>query len=353
MSNMNQVARMAGVSLGTVSNVLNGSTTVREPLRKRVMEAVDALGYQPSQLARGLRRDRLNMFGMIIPDITNPFFPAVVRGAEDVAFSNGYRLILCNTDNDHSKEIIHLNELRTYLPSGLIVIPSDFSDLTGQAESYRKAGTAVVCLDRVPKHWKGDTVTSENEGGAYKAASYLIRLGHKRLATIMGPQHLTNAQLRLNGFKRALREKKIQIGSEYIQETTFDQHGGYSKAIVLLKMIPRPTAIFAGNDLIAFGALQAVHEARLRCPEDISIMGFDNLDLAEMTSPPLSSVSQPGYQMGTAAASILIDRVRGDVGTPKHIVLDIELKIRQSVAPPASGTTQTASAKARRRSKSS
>src|ERR1700740_3523583 len=126
---MKQIAERAQVSIGTVSHVVNGTAPVRDKLRNRVLEVIASLGYQPSQLARGLRRDSTNMLGMVIPDITNPFFPAVVRGAEDVAFSNGYRLILCNTDNDHSKEIIHLNELRTYLPTGLIVIPSNFSDL--------------------------------------------------------------------------------------------------------------------------------------------------------------------------------------------------------------------------------
>ena len=149
MPNMKQIAAKAGVSLGTVSHVINGSANVREPLRKRVLDAVAAIGYQPSQLARGLRRVKTNMIGMIIPDVTNPFFPAVVRGAEDVAFSHGYRLVLCNTDNDHAKELVHLQELRTYLPAGLIVIPSNFSDLRAQAESYRKAGSAVVCVDRL------------------------------------------------------------------------------------------------------------------------------------------------------------------------------------------------------------
>ena len=144
MANMQEIAKMAGVSLGTVSHVLNNSAGVRESVRKRVLDAVEATGYQPSQLARGLRRDKTNMIGMIIPDLTNPFFPAVVRGAEDVAFANGYRLILCNTDNDHAKELAHLNALRTYLPAGLIVIPSNFSDLTVLAQSYRKAGAAVV-----------------------------------------------------------------------------------------------------------------------------------------------------------------------------------------------------------------
>src|ERR1700691_6507896 len=166
MPNMKQIAVKAGVSLGTVSHVLNNSAKVSNPLRQRVMDAVAALGYQPSELARGLRREKTNMIGMIIPDVTNPFFPAVVRGAEDVAFANGYRLILCNTDNDHAKEIMHLNELRTYLPSGLIVIPSDFSDLTRQTESYQQSGAAVVCVDRLPKRWHGDSVTAANEAGA-------------------------------------------------------------------------------------------------------------------------------------------------------------------------------------------
>src|SRR5664280_692698 len=188
------------------------------------------------------------MIGMIIPDVTNPFFPAVVRGAEDVAFANGYRLVLCNTDNDHAKELAHLKELRTYLPAGLIVIPSSFSDLSTQAESYRKSGTAVVCVDRLPAHWNGDSVTVANEEGAYEATKYLIRLGHRRLSSIAGPQHLTNAQQRLAGFKRAIKEAKLQIDPEYILETTFDRAGGRAKASILLRMLPRPTAIFAAND---------------------------------------------------------------------------------------------------------
>ncbi len=334
MASMKEIATIAGVSLGTVSNVLNSSAAVREPLRKRVMDAVDALGYQPSQLARGLRLDKTNIIGMIIPDVTNPFFPAVVRGAEDVAFANGYRLILCNTDNDHSKEIVHLNELRTFLPSGLIVIPSNFSDLTAKVESYRKSGTVVVCVDRLPKGWDGDTVTADNETGAYNATAYLLRQGHRKLAMVMGPRHLTNAHDRLRGFKRALTEAKVHIGPEYIQEASFDQHGGYAKTMTLLRMIPRPTVIFAANDMIAFGALLAFREAGLRCPEDISLIGFDNLQFAEMTSPPLSSVSQPGFQMGTTAAQILVDRVHGDHGPAKHVVLETALKIRDSIGPP-------------------
>lgn len=342
---------MAGVSLGTVSHVLNESAGVRPALRDRVHKAVQAAGFQPSQLARGLRRVKTNMIGMIIPDITNPFFPAVVRGAEDVAFSNGYRLILCNTDNDHSKELVHLNELRTFLPAGLIVIPSNFSDLTAQAESYRKAGTGVVCVDRLPRNWSGDTVTVNNEDGAYNATRCLVQLGHTKLATITGPLHLTNAKERLAGFKRALREAKLHVAPEYVQETTFDKQGGFAKTLILLRLIPRPTAIFAGNDMIALGALLAVREAGLRCPEDVSLIGFDDLDLAETTNPSLSSVSQSGYQLGTTATRILLDRLEGDKGPAKHLVLETALKLRNSVAAPPETPSPSPVAKARRGSK--
>lgn len=335
---MKQIAELAGVSLGTVSHVLNDTARVREPLRKRVLEAVRNTGYQPSQLARGLRRDKTNILAMIIPDILNPFFPGVVRGAEDVAFSNGYRLVLCNTDNDHGKEVMHLNALRTYLPSGLIVIPSDFSDLTAQTESYRRAGSAVVCIDRLPRNWDGDSVTINNAEGAANATSYLIGLGHRHLAAITGPLHLTNSQDRLKGFKRAIRQAGLEIAQNYLQETTFDRAGGYAKAKLLLKMIPRPTAILACNDMIALGALLAIREAGLRCPDDISLIGFDGLDLTETTTPQLSSVYQSSYQLGATAAQLALDRVEKKTGPVRHIILKTELRIRDSVAaPPANG----------------
>ncbi len=334
MANMKQIAHLAGVSLGTVSHVLNDTAKVREPLRKRVLDAVKTTGYQPSQLARGLRRDKTNILAMIIPDILNPFFPGVVRGAEDVAFANGYRLVLCNTDNDHEKEVAHLNALQTYLPSGLIVIPSSFSDLTVQTESYRRAGSAVVCIDRLPRNWNGDSVTINNVGAAQHAASYLIELGHRHLAAITGPLDLTNSQDRLNGFKRALRHAGLEAAPEYLQETTFDRAGGYAKTKVLMHMSPRPTAILACNDMIALGALLAIRDENLRCPEDISLIGFDGLDLTEMTTPQLSSVYQSSYQFGASAVQLALDRVAQKTSAVRRIVLKTELMIRGSIAPP-------------------
>jgi LacI family transcriptional regulator len=177
-------------------------------------------------------------------------------------------------------------------------------------------------------------VTADNEAGAYEATRHLIQLGHTHLATITGPLHLTNAKERLGGFRRALKKAKLPLLPEYAQESSFDKQGGHAKTLVLLRLIPRPTAIFAGNDLIALGALLAVREAGLRCPEDISIIGFDDLDLGETTNPSLSSVSQSGYQLGTTAARLLLDRREGDTSPAKHIVLETVLNLRHSVAPP-------------------
>lgn len=334
MANMKQIAHLAGVSLGTVSHVLNGTVRVREPLRKRVIEAIKVTGYQPNQLARGLRREKTNILAMIIPDILNPFFPGVVRGAEDVAFTNGFRLVVCNTDNDHEKEVAHLSALQTYFPSGLLVIPSDSTDLIVQAQSYRDAGTAVICLDRLPRHWDGDSVTVNNSAGAANAASYLIGVGHRRLAAITGPLHLTNSQDRLKGYKQALRQARLKLPTGYVQETSFDRAGGYAKTKILLRMVPRPTAILAFNDLIALGALMAIHEAELRCPDDISLIGFDGLDFTETTTPQITSVYQSSYQMGAEAANLVLERLANRQGAPRKIVLKTELRIRDSVGPP-------------------
>jgi len=270
---------------------------------------------------------------MIVPDITNPFFPAVVRGVEDVAYKHSFRLVLCNTDNDARKESFYLNEMRSYRPAGWLVIPATDSQMATQLKSSAVAGPPVVCVDREPPGWKGDVVLVANEAGAHTATCHLLRMGHRQLAVITGPLHLTNAVERLTGFKRALAEAKVPIEPDYIQEARFERTSGYHAAARLLRMLPRPTAIFACNDLMALGVLLAARELGLRCPEDISIVGFDNLDFAEFTAPALTTVHQPGYQLGTAAARLLLERIAGSKQPAKRVVLPSELKIRNSVAP--------------------
>ena len=175
---MRQIAERAQVSIGTVSNVINETAIVRPKLRERVIEAIRSMGYQPSALAQGLRKNRTNMLGMVIPDITNPFFPGVVRGVEDVAYKRSFRVILCNADNDPSKEASYVRELRSYHIAGLLIIPAAGADIAGHLRAYASASVPVVCIDRVPDGWKGDAVLVANAEGAYLATRHLIQMGH-------------------------------------------------------------------------------------------------------------------------------------------------------------------------------
>jgi LacI family transcriptional regulator len=330
---MKHIARHAGVSIGTVSHVINGSAKVGEDLRLRVLGAIHSLGYQRSELARGLRRNQTSIVGMIVPDITNPFFTAVVRGAEDIAYQNSYRLMLCNTDNDSVKEVAYWQELRKYRPAGLILIPSVDSQLERVQDDR---GLPVVCLDRLPAGWQSDSITADNVNGALAATNHLLRLGHRMIGIITGNLRLANAAARLEGFRAAMRKAKIQIEPGYIQEGRFDRLSGDERMRVLLQLQPRPTAIFASNDMTALGALEALREAGLRCPEDISLVGFDDLEFSKFVLPALTTVSQPGYQMGAKGATLLIKRLQGAVDPPQHLVLPTELRPRDSTAPPPS-----------------
>ncbi len=331
---MRQIAERARVSIGTVSHVINESAGVRPKLRERVLEAIRSMGYQPSALAQGLRKNRTNILGMVIPDITNPFFPGVVRGVEDVAYKRSMRVILCNADNDPAKEASYVRELRSYHIAGLLIIPAAGADIAGHLRAYTSASVPAVCIDRVPLGWKGDAVLVANADGAALATRHLIEMGHRHLAVIAGPLKLTNAEERLNGFMSALKEAHIKIDPEFVQEAQFNTESGYRAALRLLRMLPRPTAILACNDLMAFGALQAARELKLRCPEDISIAGFDSLEFTKFTDPALTSVYQPGYQLGATAARLLLQRMDGMRSAPEQILLPTELMKRSSVARP-------------------
>jgi DNA-binding LacI/PurR family transcriptional regulator len=333
---MLQIAQQARVSVGTVSHVINGTAEVRELLRQRVLSTIKRLGYRPSLMARALRSEKTTLIGMIVPDIANPFFPRVVRGAEDVLYKNSYRVMLCNADNDPEKEEVYFNELRAYCTAGLIVLPSTDSHLTLLAGKADSAAIPIVCVDRRAPGWKGDSVTVENSDGAYQSTRHLIRLGHRLMGVITGPMHINNAIERLSGFKRALREAGIKIPPEYIQEGRFDRLSGYEKALILLRFSPRPTAIVTANDLVALGVLSALRELRLHCPADVSVVGFDDQELAEFTAPSLTSVAQPAYQMGARAAELLLERIRGLQAPARQIVMQTVLQIRDSVAPPPS-----------------
>jgi DNA-binding LacI/PurR family transcriptional regulator len=241
--------------------------------------------------------------------------------------------VLCNSDNDVAKEAIYIREMHAYRPSGLIIVPADLSKSADDTKVYLKAGAGVVYVDRIPTKWKGDSVSSDHEYGAYVATKHLIGLGHQRIATITGPLSAPSAKARLEGFRRAMLGERLKVPAEYIEEAEFNKAAGQEKAAKLLRLKPRPTAIVAANDLIAFGVLTALREAHLCCPEDLSLVGFDNLDDSDVTVPTLSTVDQFAYQLGARAVDIVVARVRGDGNQTRRILLTPELRIKQSTAP--------------------
>ena len=324
---MHQIARAAHVSLGTVSHVINDTAPVREALKQRVLEAIETLGYRPNQLSRGLRLNRTSLIGIVIPDITNPFFPAVVRGVEDVTYKNSFRLILCNADNDPLKEAAYLNDLRSFLPAGIIVIPSLHSIV-----SINTSSPPIVCVDSRPNGWNGDSVIVTNLKGGRDAAEHLLSMGHRQVGIVSVSNNLSVFKDRLKGFVERMAEAGAHVSSQFIQEAHFDRASGHAAALRLLELSPRPTAIFAASDLMAAGVLSAIRAAGLRCPEDISLISFDGLDISEITYPALTSIVQPSYQLGRTAAQLLIDRIHGLDTPPQEIVLETELKLRDSVA---------------------
>jgi LacI family transcriptional regulator len=323
-----QIALAAGVSVGTVSHVLNGSAAVSEKLRKRVEGVIDQLGYQPSQLARGLRGRTTVLLGVIIPDIANPYFPNLVRGVEDVAYKQGFRLVLCNADNDPAKELNYFNDLRSFNPAGIIVIPSERSSIGRHTVDGKPQ---IIFVDRCPSWWKGDSVVANNEDGGYQAGRYLTQMGHQTIAAISGPSHIETTYDRVRGFKRAIVEAGLRLPAHHVQEAQFNTESGFKAATHLLSLNPRPTAFFACSDLLAIGALEAVRAMKLRCPEDVSIVGFDDLDFSRLTEPALTTVFQPGYHIGSLACQLLLDRVRGASHPPEQKILTTELRIRNSV----------------------
>jgi DNA-binding LacI/PurR family transcriptional regulator len=322
---MHDIASHAKVSVGTVSHVINGTASVREVLKKRVLESIEELGYSVNNLSRGLRRNQTNLIGVIIPDIMNPFFPAVVRGVEDLAFKSNYRVLLCNADNDVKKEAAYLLDLQSFLAAGIILLPSIDHKIMGEGMP------PVVCVDRKPRGWKGDSVTVANAEGGYLAAKHLIKMGHEQIGIVRGPSNVATATDRVEGFLKAMREHKLSVSSEYMQTGLFDQESGYTCTLRLLNLLPRPTAIFTASDLMAVGALAAIKAQKLKCPKDVSIISFDGMPFTQMTEPAITSIFQPSYQLGCSAVRLLLERINGSDSPPQDIVLDTELKIKDSV----------------------
>jgi LacI family transcriptional regulator len=322
-----QVATAAGVSTATVSRVMAGFRGVRKAARERVLEAVHRLDYHPNRLARDLRAGLRRVVGVIVPDLQNPFFPAVVHGVEEVLSGAGYTLILGHSGGKH-REDSPMNLLRGEGAAGLILVPDDRSDA-----SYRALRTwelPVVAVDRAPKGLQVDLVSTSNREGVFEALIHLLSHGYRDIAFINGPEGLSVTRDRLGGFLEALKQSNVGYRNACIIHSDFRQEGGRVAMNRLLDLPKRPRAVVSANNLMTLGALQAIHERGVGIPEEVAIVGFDDMPWATSLRPPLTVVMQPAEDLGRAAAQLLLERLKDPKRMVRQLILPTRLIVRAS-----------------------
>jgi LacI family transcriptional regulator len=336
MATMNDVARAADVSIATVSHVINGTRFVSPERVERVHAAMSELEYTPDATARSLRVGRTETIGLIIPDNSNPFFAELAHRIEEAGFNEGYTTILANANERADRERRYVSTLISKRVDGLILAPSRTDD--GKLTPIlRNAGIPVVVIDRELPY--ADIVLYDSVGGSYAATQYLLELGHTRIGCITGPSDVVPAAQRVVGFRRALADAGMDPDAAPVVEADFHFAGGREATAQLLSSgAQHLTAVFATNDLMAAGALRELATRGLSVPGDISVIGFDDAPLAEMVSPPLTTIRQPMEDMANTAVTLLLDRVRGANGSePARHVLPTSLVVRDSTAPPGGG----------------
>ncbi len=324
------VAKEAGVSLSTASRVLNNRNHVRPDKRERVLRAMKRLGYTANEHARSLRGGRSHTVGLVLRDIGTGYAGEIVRGIDLELADHQYDLILYTTHRRKTKESVYVASIARGLADGLLLLLPQNPD--AYSESLRERSFPFVVIDHQGADNAGPLVLSTNRLGAYEATRYLLSLGHRRVGFITGTMSMISARERLAGYREALREFKVAEDGDLVRTGDFMQPRGFAAANELLDLPDRPTAIFASNDVSAFGVLDAVRAHGLRVPEDISVVGFDDVPQAAHVNPPLTTVRQPLEQMGRAAAHMLLEIIRDPEYQPQRIELATELIVR--------GTTQ-------------
>lgn len=328
MATIREVAESAGVSYATVSHVINNTRLVSPETRERVLAAMDALNYRPNALARSLRQGKTNTLGLVLPDSANPFFAEIGRSIEDEAFKKGYSVFLCNTELDTQRELFYVDVLSKKQVDGIIFVAA--GDQADSLEFLVGRNMPVVMVDRSVPNVEVDAVFTDNQLGGYLAARHLLELGHKRIACISGPSSITPSAERMIGYRKALEEAGLPYDETLILRGDYHAQSGMEVTHAILKMNPRPTAIFALNDLMALGALQAAAEANCAVPEDLAVVGYDDLEIARFTNPPLTTIAQPKKEIGVKAIDLLVDRISRKDRSPSRLVLPPELIVRRS-----------------------
>jgi DNA-binding LacI/PurR family transcriptional regulator len=322
------VARESGVNTSTVSRALNNGYGVNDDTRKHVMEVASRLKYRTNQVARGLVTGRSQTIGLVVSDIRNPFFAEVARGAEDAAYRAGRDLVLCNSDLTAEKQMGYFDSLLAKRVDGIVM--NSVSALSrAQQDQLWATGVPIVLLNRSSVYRRFSSVLGDNLQGGEIAGNYLIDLGHTKVRHITGPRAHGNLTDRAKGFLKAFHDRGLPEPEIIYGEHTFA--GGYKSANQLLGPDRKTTAIFAGNDVLAFGCIRAAIEKSIRIPDDLSIIGFDNVEMSQITNPPLTTIDQPKYEIGKAAIEMLLNMMAKDgIREPEHRVIGVRLIERRS-----------------------
>lgn len=328
------VAHRAGVGVGTASRVLNNEPRVSEDKRQRVLSAIEELGYRRNAIARSLKVSRTKTIGVVIPDIANEFYSEIVRGVEDAARSESYNIILCSTDGNSAQEqstIVMLGEKQV---DGIILL--SYSLCSAVQESLKAANIPVALISTLCEEEAFITVNISNEQAAAQATVYLIGLGHRSIAMLAGPrQDADGGENRLQGYRSALQKHSLPYVEQLVERSeAYTYEAGYSKTKLLLEKEKVFTAVFAASDHMAVGCIKALWDNGLRVPQDISVIGFDNLSITAYSTPPVTTVNQPRYEMGRLAAQALCGALAGEQAAGCHFVLEHSIVCRESVSRP-------------------
>jgi LacI family transcriptional regulator len=340
MTTIVDVAKAAGVSIGTVSRVLSGSShPVSQETRAKVMEAVAALNYSPSALARAMITQDTHIIGIIVSDNQDPFFAALVRGAEDVARSMGFLVIVCNSDRRPDIELKYIQTLNDYRVDGLVFTGGGLTDsdyiarLTTLLAILRRRRCAIVSLGR--QVFPCVEVSSDNVGAAADAVGHLVNLGHRRICYVSGPEKITTTDLRLEGYRQGLHEHAIPFDPSLVFPGDYTLEAGYAAARRIVQLKRRATAILASTDQMAIGCAIQLKSAGISVPDDMSVMGIDDIKTAHCLDPPLTTVSLNMYEMGAMGIRYLVKRRNGEIDDTFHHTIRHELVVRQSTGPVA------------------
>ncbi len=327
---MKDVARVAGVSTSTVSHVINNDRFVSEAIREKVEAAVKSLNYAPSALARSLKLNQTRTIGMLITASTNPFYSELVRGVERSCFERGYSLVLCNTEGDEQRMNRNLETLMQKRVDGLLLLCTETHQPSPEI-MQRYPSVPTVMMDWAPFDGTSDLIQDNSLLGGDMATQHLIDKGHTRIACITGPLDKTPARLRLEGFLVAMDRAGLPVPDGYQITGDFEFSGGFEAMQSLLAQKDRPQAVFIGNDAMAVGAYQALYQAGLRVPDDIAVVGYDDIELAQYMTPPLTTIHQPKDELGELAIDVLIHRIAQPGLQPQKLQLTPVLMERGSV----------------------